>query len=39
VTPVWNLKKVGWKQDLTGMTTYDELPVELKSTFTFIEKS
>jgi adenylosuccinate synthase len=28
VTPVY--KNLGWKQDLTGMTTYDELPVELK---------
>jgi adenylosuccinate synthase len=32
VTPVY--KNLGWKQDLTGMTTYDELPVELKEYIT-----
>jgi adenylosuccinate synthase len=28
----------GWKQDLTGMTTYEELPSELKEYIEFIEK-
>jgi adenylosuccinate synthase len=28
----------GWKADLTGMTTYDELPIELKEYIEFIEK-
>jgi adenylosuccinate synthase len=29
VTPVYKNFK-GWKADLTGMTTYEELPIELK---------
>ena len=37
VTPVYQEFK-GWKQDLTGMTTYDELPSELKEYIAFIEK-
>ena len=37
VTPVYQEFK-GWKQDLTGMTTYDELPAELKAYIDFIEK-
>jgi adenylosuccinate synthase len=28
----------GWKADLTGMTTYEELPIELKEYIEFIEK-
>jgi adenylosuccinate synthase len=35
VTPVY---QDGWKQDLTGMTTYDELPIELKEYIEFIER-
>jgi adenylosuccinate synthase len=37
VTPIYQDFK-GWKQDLTGMTTYDELPIELKEYIEFIEK-
>lgn len=36
VTPVYTDKK-GWKADLTGMTTYEELPIELKDYVKFIE--
>jgi adenylosuccinate synthase len=38
VTPVYKNFK-GWKADLTGMTTYEELPIELKEYIEFIEKS
>lgn len=37
VTPVY-VEKKGWEADLTGMTTYDELPAELKEYITFIEQ-
>jgi len=37
VSPIY-VEKKGWKADLTGMTTYDELPVELKEYIEFIEK-
>jgi adenylosuccinate synthase len=37
VTPVYTEFK-GWKADLTGMTTYNELPQELKQYIEFIEK-
>ena len=37
VTPIY-VEKKGWKADLTGMTSYDELPVELKEYIDFIEK-
>jgi adenylosuccinate synthase len=37
VTPIFTEMK-GWKADLTGMTTYDELPQELKTYIEFIEK-
>jgi len=37
VTPVF-VEKKGWAADLTGMTTYDELPAELKEYIEFIEK-
>lgn len=37
VQPVYVQKK-GWKQDLTGLTTYNELPEELKEYITFIEE-
>ncbi|MFA9190301.1 adenylosuccinate synthase [Flavobacterium sp. FZUC8N2.13] len=37
VTPIYKEFK-GWKQDLTGMTTYEELPIELKEYIEFIEK-
>ncbi|HTG65732.1 MAG TPA: adenylosuccinate synthetase, partial [Flavobacterium sp.] len=37
VSPIYKEFK-GWKQDLTGMTTYEELPVELKEYIEFIEK-
>ncbi|UGS24349.1 adenylosuccinate synthase [Flavobacterium channae] len=37
VTPILTEMK-GWKADLTGMTTYDELPQELKEYIEFIEK-
>ena len=37
VQPIYTEFK-GWKADLTGMTTYEELPKELKSYIEFIEK-
>ena len=37
VEPVY-VEKKGWKADLTGMTSYDELPAELKEYIEFIEK-
>lgn len=37
VTPIF-VEKKGWAADLTGMTTYEELPVELKEYIEFIEK-
>nr|WP_297307731.1 adenylosuccinate synthase [uncultured Flavobacterium sp.] len=37
VTPIY-VEKKGWNADLTGMTTYEELPVELKEYIDFIEK-
>lgn len=37
VQPVFVTKK-GWKQDLTGLTSYEELPVELKEYIEFIEQ-
>lgn len=37
VTPIF-VEKKGWQADLTGMTKYDELPVELKEYIEFIEK-
>lgn len=36
VTPIYTEIK-GWKADLTGMTTYDELPQALKDYISFIE--
>jgi adenylosuccinate synthase len=36
VTPIYTEVK-GWKQDLTGMTTEDTLPIELKDYIKFIE--
>jgi adenylosuccinate synthase len=36
VTPVYKEFK-GWKADLTGMSTYSELPEELKTYIEFIE--
>ncbi|MEO4004639.1 adenylosuccinate synthase [Flavobacterium sp. CAU 1735] len=36
VTPVY-VEKKGWKADLTGMTTYEQLPAELKEYIEFIE--
>ena len=36
VTPIYKSFK-GWAADLTGMTTYDELPAELKEYIQFIE--
>jgi len=36
VSPVY-VEKKGWKADLTGMTTYNELPSELKEYVEFIE--
>ena len=36
VTPIYKEFK-GWKADLTGMTTYEELPGELKEYIKFIE--
>ena len=35
-TPVY-VEKKGWKADLTGMTKYEELPVEMKEYVEFIE--
>ncbi|WP_159799763.1 adenylosuccinate synthase [Flavobacterium sp. MK4S-17] len=37
VKPVYE-EMNGWEADLTGMTTYDELPAELKAYIEFIEK-
>ncbi len=37
VSPVY-VEKKGWKADLTGMTSYEELPSELKEYVEFIEK-
>jgi len=37
VSPIY-VEKKGWKADLTGMTSYDELPSELKEYVEFIEK-
>ncbi|WP_267740373.1 adenylosuccinate synthase [Myroides injenensis] len=37
VEPIY-VEKKGWKADLTGMTTYEELPSELKEYIEFIEK-
>ena len=37
VTPIYTEFK-GWKQDLTGLTTFDSLPKELKDYIEFIEK-
>ncbi len=37
VTPVYTEFK-GWKADLTGMSSYDQLPAELKEYIDFIEK-
>lgn len=37
VTPIY-VEKKGWKADLTGLTTYEELPAELKEYIEFIEK-
>jgi adenylosuccinate synthase len=37
VTPIYHEFK-GWQADLTGMSSYDELPNELKSYIEFIEK-
>lgn len=37
VTPVYSEFK-GWKADLTGMSSYDQLPTELKEYIAFIEK-
>ncbi len=37
VQPVF-VEKKGWKQDLTGLTQYNDLPVELKEYIEFIEE-
>ena len=37
VTPIYTEFK-GWKQDLTGLTTFDSLPKELKEYIEFIER-
>ena len=37
VTPVF-VEKKGWAADLTGMTSYDELPTEFKDYISFIEQ-
>jgi adenylosuccinate synthase len=37
VTPIF-VEKKGWQADLTGMTKYEELPIELKEYIEFIEK-
>jgi adenylosuccinate synthase len=36
VSPIYKSFK-GWQADLTGMTTYDELPIELKEYIQYIE--
>lgn len=38
VSPVY-VEKKGWAQDLTDMTTYEELPQELKEYIAFIEEN
>ena len=37
VTPIYTEFK-GWQADLTGMTTYEALPIELKDYIEFIER-
>ena len=37
VTPVYKEFK-GWQADLTGLTTYEQLPIELKEYIEFIEE-
>src|SRR5690554_3996945 len=37
IEPIY-VEKKGWAQDLTGMTSYDELPQELKDYIAFIEQ-
>jgi len=37
VQPIY-VEKKGWKQDLTGLTSYDKLPAELKEYIEFIEE-
>lgn len=37
VTPIYSEFK-GWKADLTGLTTFESLPKELKEYIEFIEK-
>jgi adenylosuccinate synthase len=37
VEPIYTEMK-GWQADLTGMTSYEELPLELKTYIEFIEK-
>ncbi|SEH95530.1 Adenylosuccinate synthetase [Paenimyroides aquimaris] len=37
VQPIY-VEKKGWKQDLTGLTSYDKLPDELKEYIEFIEE-
>lgn len=37
VEPIY-IEKKGWKADLTGMTSYEELPIELKEYIEFIEQ-
>jgi adenylosuccinate synthase len=37
VTPIYREFK-GWEADLTEMTTYEQLPIELKDYIEFIEK-
>lgn len=37
VTPIF-VEKKGWAADLTGMTSYEQLPAELKEYIEFIEK-
>lgn len=37
IEPIY-IEMKGWKADLTGMTTYNELPQELKNYIAFIEK-
>ena len=37
VQPIY-VEKKGWKQDLTGLTSYDKLPGELKEYIEFIEE-
>ncbi|MDM1347976.1 adenylosuccinate synthase [Myroides marinus] len=37
VEPIY-VEKKGWKADLTGLTEYDQLPIELKEYISFIEE-